>query len=214
MDYVISDMHFDDSFLMQVQDEDFDTVQDKNELIVANWNKKIHDNNTKVYILGDVGFSKEVLQDIIPRLRGYLILIMGNHDTFSKTFYKTLFDEVYDTPVYYTKRIVLSHHPIMVEPGIVNLHGHTHFIKLDSDQHYNVCVEMINYTPKPMQYYVIKMSRMGKPVKTFLQEWYKDIQLDTAGRDDLATDARGLINAERTLIGRAIKRQAKKNKME
>ena len=75
IDYVISDMHFDDSFLMQVQDEDFDTVQDKNELIVANWNKKIHDNNTKVYILGDVGFSKEVLQDIIPRLRGYLILI-------------------------------------------------------------------------------------------------------------------------------------------
>lgn len=214
MDYVISDMHFDDDFLMKAQDEDFATIQEKNELIIANWNKKIMNENTKVYILGDVGFNREMLKEVIPKLRGYLILLLGNHDSFSKSFYEELFDEVYDTPIYYSKRIVLSHHPIPVEPGIINIHGHTHLIDLDDEQHFNVCVERINYTPRPMQYYQIKLGRIAKPVRIFLHEWYKDIQITTTPRDDLATNARGLIDANLTVVKIAMKKQAKKNRME
>jgi len=215
MDYVISDMHFDDDFLMKAQGEDFPNVADKNALIIANWNKKINDNNTKVYILGDIGFNRDMLKEIIPKLRGYKILLMGNHDSFSKSFYQELFDEVYDTPIYYSKRIVLSHHPIPVEPGVINLHGHTHLIDLAGGQHFNVCVERIDYAPRPMKYYEIKLGRIDKPNRIFLQEWYKDIQLATTPRDDLAIiTASGLIDAELTKIKIAMKKQAKKRKLE
>lgn len=213
--YVISDMHFDDTFLMKAQHEKFADVKEKNELIIKNWNRKVTDTNAKVYILGDIGFNREMLKEIVPRLRGYKILILGNHDSFAKSFYEDLFDEVYDTPVFYSKRIVLSHHPIPVEPGVINIHGHTHLIDVAGGQHFNVCVERIEYTPKLMKFYEIKLGRIPKPNRIFLHEWYKDMQIATTPRDDLAiVTASGLIDAELTKVKIAMKKQAKKNRLD
>ena len=65
-----------------------------------------------------------------------------------------------------------------------------------------------------MKFYEIKLGKMAKPNRIFLQEWYKDNQIATTPRDDLVTNARGLIDAKLTVVKIAMKRQAKRNKME
>lgn len=51
--------------------------------------------------------------------------------------------------------IVFSHHPIQVEDNILNIHGHIHNAPLSEEfnpcNHFCVSVEMIDYTPRPLQ---------------------------------------------------------------
>ena len=53
-------------------------------------------------------------------------MIKGNHDNRSVNYYKNKFgfEEVYNHPVWFERRIVLSHIPIPVEDDIINIHGH------------------------------------------------------------------------------------------
>ena len=69
--------------------------------------------------LGDVGDIEYAKQ-----LRGYKILICGNHDV-GHTIYEEVFDEVYSGPLMIGEKLILSHEPIEI-PWATNLHGHDH----------------------------------------------------------------------------------------
>jgi calcineurin-like phosphoesterase family protein len=156
------------------------TFKTKEEYIgrtVSMFNKIVNPEDITIF-LGDIG-ETDIVEEVIKRLNGKKVLLMGNHDSFSKSKAIDMgFDEVYDTPVFYNERLVFSHEPIPVEPGILNVHGHTHQIKLKSDWHLNLCPEWWNYRPVS-----IKMIQKDyifnkpKPERKFLKEWYKDIQL-------------------------------------
>lgn len=199
MKYLFSDPHFGHDRLREKARSQFKTIQEHDEAIVKNWNKVINSDDTVVYILGDLGFKEEVSK-YIPQMRGYKILILGNHDNYSKTFYNELFDEVYDHPLFIHSRMVLSHIPIPVEDGVFNIHGHTHDIDLDSEYHINVSAERIDYKPIPLEKMQNKLfGKYPKPNIKFLQEWYKDIQIAVKVRDDLTVDERGLIDPNKSL---------------
>ena len=52
-----------------------------NETIIANWNKVVTDEDT-IYVLGDFFMGMlDKIDAILPRLKGKIILIRGNHDT-------------------------------------------------------------------------------------------------------------------------------------
>ena len=107
-------------------------------------NTKVGKNDTLI-ILGDIGNIEKVAE-----LRGYKVLIKGNHDTGS-TNYKDYFDEVYEGPLYINDRLILSHENLSpLRPYEFNIHGHVHGPNdkmYDTDQSKNVCAEHINYTP-------------------------------------------------------------------
>jgi calcineurin-like phosphoesterase family protein len=213
MDYVISDLHLGHVSLHRLYRQQFSGVDEMHEHIVKMWNDKIKNNDVKIYVLGDVGY-KESIEAVLPRLRGQKILLLGNHDSYSREFYLKHFSEVHDKPLFWAKRIVFSHHPIPVEPGVINIHGHTHIVDLLSEQHFNVCVERIDYTPREMGEYEKLLSSIQPPNRKFLEEWYKDIMLPTEPRPDIALDASGKIDVEATKSLKAKIRHEREKKSE
>ena len=97
-------------------------------------NSKVGKKDTLI-LLGDVGDI-----EIARRLKGYKILIAGNHDA-GMSNYKEVFDEVYAGALIVGEKLILSHEPVDV-PWAFNIHGHTHSGEPMSDnQHFNVCGE-------------------------------------------------------------------------
>ena len=159
--------------------------------LVKRINSKISKNDTLI-CLGDVG-------DItfIKKLRGYKVLVMGNHDSGASNYKRAvkeiehnsdtcphcgakvtydlatfnnmgfgwawcsqcgsvkpkpdveidnhLFDEVYEGTLQISPKIILSHEPINYK-YCFNIHGHDHS-GYSEENHLNLCVEHINYTP-------------------------------------------------------------------
>jgi calcineurin-like phosphoesterase family protein len=105
---------------------------------------KVGKNDTLI-ILGDIG-DKEWLK----KLRGYKVLILGNHDV-GATTYQEYADEVYEGALMISDKLILSHEPIDF-PYALNIHGHCHALphKYD-DKHLNMCAEAIGYTPVPIK---------------------------------------------------------------
>ena len=164
--YLYSDPHFNDDEMKYLR-----TNYIGDEEQVKRINSKIGKYDTLV-ILGDVGDI-----EYVKKLRGYKVLIMGNHDAGASKYKRIitqddtqtrvgqdkmskqlfvynptivdnhLFDEVYEGALFISEKIVLSHEPINF-PFALNIHGHDHSNWFNSDNlHLNVCAEHINYTP-------------------------------------------------------------------
>jgi calcineurin-like phosphoesterase family protein len=156
-DYFIGDTHFWHKNILKMGREQFTTIEEHNEHIIAQWNKVVRPGD-KIYHLGDLAFGPlEKIQEIMPRLNGYKLLVAGNHDMRpTEAYLKMGFARVAGVMEY--KSMVLSHMPI--HTGQVdyrytyNIHGHTHrnLVKYpysdELDPRY-ICVscEQVNYTP-------------------------------------------------------------------
>ena len=127
--HIISDTHFGDKDLQagiknRPNDEDY----------VKLINSKVGKNDLLI-CLGDVGDI-----ECARRLKGYKILIAGNHDA-GMSNYKDVFDEVYAGALIVGEKLILSHEPVDV-PWAFNIHGHVHHGEPMSDnRHFNVCGE-------------------------------------------------------------------------
>jgi calcineurin-like phosphoesterase family protein len=129
-----SDPHFADKDMLTVRKN---YIGDEKQ--VKSINSKIGKNDTLV-ILGDVGDP-----EFLKQLRGYKILILGNHDK-GASVYIPYVDEVYEGMLTISNKIILSHEPVDV-PFMYNIHGHDHVNHNKDNLHLNVCAEIINYTP-------------------------------------------------------------------
>ena len=130
-----SDPHFADDEMKYIR---YNYIGDEEQ--VKRINSKIGKYDTLV-ILGDVGDVEWV-----KKLRGYKVLVMGNHDAGASN-YKPYFNEVYEGALIVSEKLILSHEPIDF-PYALNIHGHDHSIWSKSDNmHWNMCAEHINYTP-------------------------------------------------------------------
>lgn len=78
----------------------------------------------------------KMVSNLVKKLNGHKIMIMGNNDSGTKDMYlKMGFEEVYEQPLL-GKKYLFSHEPqIMTKyPGILNIHGHIH----GSKKYYNM----------------------------------------------------------------------------
>lgn len=80
MIYFTADTHFDHANIIRFCNRPFATVEEMNEALIANWNRKVHGNDT-VYILGDMFFRTTDPEPILRQLKGRKHLITGNHDS-------------------------------------------------------------------------------------------------------------------------------------
>lgn len=130
--WLISDTHFNDEELYvgtkRVEHADADEY-------VKLINSKVGRKDTLIH-LGDVGDL-----EVMKKVRGYKVLIMGNHDT-GVTKYKEVFDEVYTGPVQIGEKLILSHEPLECDWAF-NIHGHVHsFTHRDDARHMCICPEV------------------------------------------------------------------------
>lgn len=110
--YIISDTHFDDPQCREI-DPNWPSPEEHITLI----KKSVAPCDTLIH-LGDVGNPEYM--DLLPC---HKVLIMGNHDRISDC--AAHFDEIFDGPLYISKKLLLSHEIIHAK-GAVNIHGHHH----------------------------------------------------------------------------------------
>lgn len=137
--YFYSDPHFNDEEMKYLR---HNYIGDEEQ--IKRINSKIGKCDTLV-ILGDVG-EKEWLK----KIRGYKVLILGNHDS-GATTYAGYVDEIYEGALIISEKLILSHEPLSFDFAL-NIHGHDHSMWSKNDNtHFNVCAEHINYTPIPLK---------------------------------------------------------------
>ena len=151
--WIISDTHFDDNdrdvmgYEISSQ-EQFDILK-----------RYVHKNDTLIH-LGDVGDPK-----YFEKLPGYKVLILGNHDYTTKKF-QPYFDEIYEGPLFISRKIVLSHEPIHNIEFCFNIHGHDHNVNnIGDDYHLNLASNVCGYAP----------ANLGKLIKDGIVANIKDI---------------------------------------
>lgn len=164
--YFTSDLHLGHEAMLRFR-PNFSSIEDMDERIIRNWNKKVCLSD-EVYIIGDLSFQSEHSIDYyLERMNGRKHLIIGNHDEdwmgqiedLSKYF------ESVDHMVYLDyedKCLTLCHYPMLEwygtrygKPSYL-LHGHIHarthlesykYIKEHLPNALNVGVDVNGYEP-------------------------------------------------------------------
>ena len=207
MDWFISDTHFGHRSLLKTERSEFNNTEEHDDYIVETINKYVKPTD-RLYILGDVGNF-----ETLKRLNGYKILIQGNHDNVTNKYAKQYVDEYYKNPIYYNRKVMLSHYPHPVPPHILNVHGHLHGAILDSKNHFNVSAAMIEYKPVNEKDLLTIVNTLPKERNDFLYEWYADKYkfADTRKACNIIADENGLVKLKESRRKLA-KDKAKKNK--
>ena len=131
MVFFTADTHFDHENILQLCNRPFETIEQMNETIIENWNRKITGNDT-VYIMGDMFFRSKDPEAILRRLHGKKHLALGNHDAWVN---RINVDKYFVEVGNYLKGtdgkhgFIASHHPQLswTNPNrIYAIHGHIH----------------------------------------------------------------------------------------
>ena len=134
--WCISDTHFGDEDLRAGMPN-----RPSDEELVRRINAKVGRKDT-LLLLGDCGS-----QEFVRQLRGYKVLIAGNHEPGLSAF-NEIFDEIYSGALIIGEKIILSHEPIPGIPWAMNIHGHNHNKNSKNDaNHFNICADVIGYEP-------------------------------------------------------------------
>lgn len=147
MRYYISDLHFFHKNLLERMDKrPFDSVEEMNEYMIEQWNKKVKNRNDEVVIIGDLSYGNGLqTNEILKSLNGKKMLIEGNHD------WKFLNDRQFDKKLFQwiqpycelndnKRKVILSHYPTFCyngqyrrdengNPSTYMLYGHIHITK-------------------------------------------------------------------------------------
>ena len=159
--WVISDHHFSHDNILNfktkdgVKVRDFKDVEEMNSVMIERHNETVKPHDI-VYFLGDVGFNRESLDIILPKLHGRKRIILGNHDLFKPSFYEKHFQKVMVSWRALRGDVIFSHHPLLIgDTGDrikAVVHGHIHRSHImDGDKldyrYFNTCVEVMDYHP-------------------------------------------------------------------
>jgi calcineurin-like phosphoesterase family protein len=150
-----SDTHFGHANIIKYCNRPFTDVDEMNEAIVENWNRVVAADDT-VYHLGDVALGPwEKWDEVLTRLNGHKILVVGNHERIFKgepqkridrfmPYYQQWFEDIVDNMADFKlvngHTVNLSHFPYeadhmdkarhmefrLPDNGVPLVHGHTH----------------------------------------------------------------------------------------
>ena len=161
-DYSISDTHFTDPIIAEHfgrYSPSQPSLEDIDGAMVKNWNGVVGVNYRSVIHVGDLLFGprREEAEYYVNKLIGKKILVKGNHDKQSNSYYEDLGFEVHDyIELYYNGfRVLFTHKPLkgLLDTDI-NIHGHIHNAANDfiTAAHINVCVEQHGFAPRKTAY--------------------------------------------------------------
>ena len=138
MIYFTSDLHLGHANIIKLCRRPFETVEEMDERIIENWNKRVKKNDT-VYLLGDVVWDKKKVDYYMERLLGKKILLVGNHDSpwAKREEYRRHFEAVekYLEVSLNGRPVTMCHYPMLEwkasreelpEKQGYHIHGHIH----------------------------------------------------------------------------------------
>lgn len=153
-EFFISDTHFGDENIFKYENRPFENIQQMDEEIIKRWNETVNQEDT-VFHLGDFSvYDFEKNKEILSKLNGKKILVMGNHDFHftPKQWMEMGFYSASEYHIIFKDFFMLSHMPLYVCSNMpyANIYGHVHnnpSYKDFSAKSMCVCCERINYTP-------------------------------------------------------------------
>ena len=134
MIYYIADTHLRDRAIFDKCKRPFKSLEEMENTIINNWNKKVKDDDT-VYVLGDLVKDDDfAATSVFNKLKGHKHLIVGNHDCLLLERIKesNLFESVkfIDLIIDNDRKVCVCHYPVMDwmefnRKGIL-VYGHIH----------------------------------------------------------------------------------------
>ena len=155
MIYFTSDTHFEHENVIKYCKRPFNNIEEMNETLISNWNSVVSDDDI-IYHLGDFCLSdKPGVRKIASKLNGHKILVRGNHDRVSVSFYESVgFEVLIHAPIKLEEeKLPLSHVPV---PDTRMSEGYIHNKLLnddyptnlyDKDKHFNVSCDILDFKP-------------------------------------------------------------------
>lgn len=207
MDKFTSDPHLSHKNIINFERTQFKTIEEHDAFIKHLIQSNVKPNDT-LYVLGDVGEMSDENIKFWKSLPCKTILIRGNHDT-QKGKLLRAFEVVSDVPIFYKKRILLSHEPLPVTNETLNVHGHLHDSHLSMNNYINLSIHVANYkiwTEKDLEK---RLAIQPKISQRFMFEWYAKNYEFHNKKDDVAFDIFGNIDLEKSR-----KNQLKKPKLQ
>lgn len=148
--WFISDIHFGHTNIIKYCNRPFANATEMNEQIIRNLQDTVGQDDIIIFV-GDIAFtSTEQANSYLSRIPGYKILVIGNHDFHKRVLRELNFDEIHLCHNFQHNNIdyALTHYPMNNLPlPWINIHGHIHDKHLDTLQHINVSIEVLNYKP-------------------------------------------------------------------
>ena len=150
--FIISDTHFGHEAIIRYCNRPFTSVEEMDQTMIKRWNETVSNNDIVIH-LGDFALcGKDKTREIIQKLNGKKILIMGNHDNYSEQFYRDAgFHTVSRFPIIYDNFYMMSHTPLQLSETTCyfNAYGHVHTVNkfIDNATSKCYCVERIGYRP-------------------------------------------------------------------
>lgn len=159
--YITSDQHFNHRRIIEYAERPFKTVEEMNEVMIENWNKKVGKNDVVLH-LGDFALGKKTeLMAVKDRLNGHIMLINGSHDRDILKIKEEKFMIIEGNLK--MGHIIFSHEPLalkVIPTGFTNVHGHIH--NKDSYHGLNVSVEKTDYTPLSLDELKERIEQLNK----------------------------------------------------
>jgi len=157
-EYFIADTHFFHNNVIKYCNRPYCCKHSMNEDLVRRWNDTVKDSDT-VYVLGDFAFgSKNGCKRILERLRGYKILVKGNHDMGRNTMAAVGFNEVYlqVEARWGDKSVFMQHVPNKNVHKNYDIHlcGHVHQHWCKTHNIINVGVDVWGLKPQTLEYII------------------------------------------------------------
>lgn len=144
--------------------------EERDEILVDRWNRKVPKKRTIVTILGDIAFSVEALQTL-GRLNGRLEIILGNHDDYWKPEDLPPNVRVLNQSLVRRHRLWFSHcpiHPDEMRKCLGNAHGHIHHHDVDDPRYMNLCIERLpDFAPISLDEIRAEYARRGIDLTDF-----------------------------------------------
>ena len=150
--FIISDTHFGHEAIIRYCNRPFTSVEEMDQTMIKRWNETVSNNDIVIH-LGDFALcGKDKTREIIQKLNGKKILIMGNHDNYNEQFYRDAgFHTVSRFPIIYDNFYMMSHAPLQLTETTCyfNCYGHVHNDNKFVDNATSRCysVERTGYRP-------------------------------------------------------------------
>jgi calcineurin-like phosphoesterase family protein len=170
--FIIADTHFGDSNILKYEKRPFADVGEMDDVLIKNWNNTVSAHDT-VIVAGDFicfdTYTPEAAGQLIRKLNGKKILILGNHDTPGEKFWHDLaeFESVSKHSIVFNNWFVISHEPPTYfndETPYFWLYGHVHnteIYKTVTLRSACVCCERWDYKPAELSHIVTQAKHLA-----------------------------------------------------
>ena len=147
-----ADTHFGHQNILKICKRPFDTIEEMDRTLIANWNSVVGKND-QVFHLGDFAYraDQRLMRRVFSQLNGQKFLIEGNHDNeHTRQLKWSDVSQIRETSVD-GQRIVMCHYALRswagLHHGAVHLYGHSHGSLTGTYHSEDVGVDVYGFTP-------------------------------------------------------------------